>query len=129
MFTFQSPTTIILSGATGSGKTTWLKKLIELKQSMFAKEPQEIIYFYGVWQPMFEDLEKKGVQFVKGLPQELENESGHHKLVVLDDLQDEVTNSDQVERLFTRGSHHKNMTVVYLTQNFFRQGKNARNKF
>ena len=127
MLSFQSLTTLILSGTTGSGKTTWLKKLIAYKKQMFSKEPLKILYFYGVWQPMFEDMEKWGVQFVKGLPQDLENDSGVHMLVVLDDLQDEVTKSDHVENLFTRGSHHKNITVVYLTQNLFRQGKSARN--
>ena len=128
MFVFQSPTTMILSGTTGSGKTTWLKKLLEERHKMFSKTPTRILYYYGVWQPMFSDMEAWGVEFIKGIPPEnIENLTGQPMIVVIDDLQEQATKSDQVEELFTKGSHHKNMTVIYLTQNLFRQGKNARN--
>ena len=128
MFGFQNPTTIILAGATGCGKTTWLKKLLEKQDEMFKEPPQKVLYFYGVWQPMFEEMENAGVEFIKGLPPaDLENTTGQPLLVVLDDLQEQATKSDSVESLFTKGSHHQNMTVIYLTQNLFRQGKNARN--
>ena len=128
MFLFQSPTTMILSGATGSGKTTWLKSLLDHRKDMFFSPPERILYFYGTWQPLFEEMEKSGVEFIEGLPpQDIENQSGKPMVVILDDLLEEATKSDVVERLFTKGSHHKNMTVIYLTQNLFRQGKNARN--
>lgn len=38
----------------------------------------------------------------------------------------DCTGSQQVVDLFTRGSHHCDITTFYLTQNVFPQGKNAR---
>ena len=128
MILFHVPSTFILSGASGSGKTTWLQTLIKHKNKMFDSPPTRILYFYGIWQPLFEDMEKDGVEFFQGLPsQDIENSEGEHCMVILDDLQQQAVNSEFVEKLFTQGSHHKNLSVFYLTQNLFRQGKNARN--
>jgi len=38
-------------------------------------------------------------------------------LLVLDDLMHDVGPS--IEQLFTKGSHHKNLSVMYITQNLF----------
>jgi hypothetical protein len=40
---------------------------------------------------------------------------------VLDDLIDSAY-STKVSQLFTKGSHHRNISVVLITQNFFHQG-------
>ena len=128
MILFHVPSTFILSGASGSGKTTWLRTLIKHKNEMFDSPPTKILYFYGIWQPMFGQMEKEGVEFFQGLPtQDIVNLDGQHCMVILDDLQQQAVNSEFVEKLFTQGSHHKNLSVFYLTQNLFRQGKNARN--
>lgn len=46
------------------------------------------------------------------------------RLLIIDDLMRE-TNSDVVD-LFTKGSHHFNISVIYVTQNIFNQGKGRR---
>ena len=84
------------------------------------------MYCYGVWQPAFDDMD---VAFHENLPTDEEMEQfsdGSHCMVILDDLMHEVVQSDRVQRLFVRGSHHKNITVVYVNQNLFQQGKCAR---
>ena len=121
---FNSPTTITISGTTSSGKTYWLSKV--LKHQMFESPPNKINWCYGIWQPFFEHMSH--VNFIKGVPESFDEfADGNHNVIILDDLQDEVTNSKSVENLFTRGMHHHNLTVIYITQNLFRQGKNARN--
>ena len=46
---------------------------------------------------------------------------GHdHSLIVLDDLMSQCSSNQRVADLFTRGSHHCGISVLYLTQNFFR---------
>ena len=119
---FITPTTIIVSGATGSGKTTWLKKLLE-NQILFSSKPSKIIYCYGAWQPGFEEME--GVDFREGLNIP-ENKEKEHMLIILDDLMTEVVQSSTVQGLFTEGSHHNNITVIFVLQNLFQQGKHAR---
>ena len=127
MMRFKAPTTLCLSGVTQSGKTTWLKKLIANKNQMFDPPPKKIKYCYGVWQEAFKDM--KNLIFHKDLPTSDEIEDfadGSHCLLILDDLMDSVAKSEEAQRLFVRGSHHKNITVVYITQNMFYQGKCAR---
>jgi len=38
-------------------------------------------------------------------------------LVVYDDLMDEA--DERMTRLFTRGSHHRNVSVIFMVQNVF----------
>ena len=93
---------------------------------MFDPPPKKILYCYGVWQSAFESMQKD-VTFHRDLPQELDNfAKGEHCMVILDDLMDSVVKSEDAQRLFVRGSHHKNITVVYINQNMFQQGKCAR---
>lgn len=120
---FISPTTIVCSGGTGSGKTVWLARL--LKENLFTIPPKRVIYCYGVWQSLFDTM--KNIDFVEGLPTSFDSYcDGNHNIIIIDDLQDEATKSKEVEYLFTRGSHHKNLTVIFINQNLFYQNKHAR---
>ena len=47
-------------------------------------------------------------------------------LLVLDDLMEEGGNDKRVLDLFTKHSHHQNVTVVYLCQDMFPPGKYAK---
>lgn len=127
---FHAPTTITLSGTTGSGKTTLLFKILEHKDELFTVPPHKILYCYGVWQPLFESKEKElNIDFHQGVPnEEMINNfaDGKHNIIILDDLMEQVVKNQQVQLLFTQGSHHKLLTIVYLNQNMFAQGKNAR---
>jgi hypothetical protein len=70
------------------------------------------------------------IEFFEGLPSTVkitEFANGDHKIIILDDLQDRVSKSIEAEQLFTRGSHHLNLTVIYIIQNLYQQGKSSRN--
>ena len=72
---------------------------------MFDSPPTKILYFYGIWQPLFEEMEKEGVEYFHGLlSQDIVNSDGQHCMVILDDLQPQAVNSEFVEILFTQGS-------------------------
>ena len=47
-------------------------------------------------------------------------------LVVIDDLMHKTGNSKKVSELFTKGSHHRNLSVVLILQNLFHQDKEMR---
>ncbi len=52
---------------------------------------------------------------------------GHdNSLIVLDDLMSQCSNNPCVADLFTRGLHHRGISVLYLTQNLFPSGKLSR---
>lgn len=115
------PSTCLLSGPTGSGKTVFVKKLIDHK--MFHPMPTNIVYCYGNYQPLFNSM--KNVNFEEGLPPNLN--SIRNALIIIDDLMTELANDNRLSKLFTKGSHHRNLSVIFITQNLFHQGKEMRN--
>ena len=117
-----------MSGVTQSGKTTWITRFLKHRNVLLDPPPKKIMYCYGVWQPAFETM-KTYVTFHKDLPLEStisKFADGSHCMIILDDLMDAVVKSQEVQRLFVRGSHHLNITLVYVNQNLFHQGKCAR---
>jgi hypothetical protein len=68
------------------------------------------------------------VDLVEGFPSNLDDLTRGHdnSIVVLDDLMGECSKDQRVCNLFTQGSHHKGISVLYLTQNLFPPGKLSR---
>ena len=56
---------------------------------------------------------------------DFENPENIPTLIVLDDLMD-TAYSTKVSELFTKGSHHRNISLVLMTQNLFHQGPSSR---
>ena len=52
----QHPCTCIVAGCTQSGKTVWVKSLLEKAQKTISPPPQRIIWCYGQWQPSYFDM-------------------------------------------------------------------------
>ena len=131
-FPFPSCSTMCITGGTGSGKSTFVHKLLAMRASMFVEPPRSILYCYGVYQDLYDIMEREiaCIKFHEGLPSVSDiselTKSGQHSIVVLDDLMSQVVNDKEAELLFTQGAHHKKMTVIFISQNFFLQGKCAR---
>ena len=126
---FSFPTTIIISGPTGSGKTTFMFRLIDNKAEMFKVQPENIYYFYSIWQPLFETFAGENIHFIQGLPNEKIIQSisnNEHNLIILDDMQINAMNDPYIANLFSRESHHRNLSVILMLQNLFHQGKYGR---
>ena len=96
------------------------------EQSVFQRKPQKIVYCFHRWQPPFERM-KKHMLFYKGIPEAslLTKWFGptHGGVLILDDLMAEGGQDKQVLDLFTKDSHHRNITVLYVTQDLFPPGK------
>lgn len=132
MYPFPECTSIVVSGATCSGKTSWVFRLLQNKENMFAKPPQKVLYAYGIYQPLYEQMERElpFITFHQGLPSEedlteLSNDTVCN-LIILDDLMDSVTSSEEMEKLFVKGMHHRHLSVLYLNQNLYCRGKYSR---
>ena len=123
---FQHPFTMTISGPTGSGKTQFFLDI--LKSNKINPKPERIVYLYKRWQPLYDKIqEHSNVEFIKGIPHDLDNDSffdtTKNNLVLIDDLMH--IQSDLVANLFTEGSHHRNLSVINVTQNLFPPGKHA----
>lgn len=128
---FLGPTAIMISGCTSSGKTTWVNRVLENKDELFDPPPHKVLYCYGEMQPLFDEMKKFSfIEFHHGLPTVDDIDAfadGQHNLIVLDDLMADIVKDESIQQLFTRGSHHKNLSIMYLAQNIFCQGKCSRN--
>ena len=47
-------------------------------------------------------------------------------LLIVDDQMEEAGSSQTLQNLFTKGSHHRNLTIIYLVQNMYNAGTNQR---
>ena len=75
-----------------------------------------------MYQTFFNEV--KNVEFHEGLPDLNIFDGKKRTLLILDDLMHET--DDRVSQIFTRISHHKNLSVLYLTQNLFYGSKQNR---
>jgi len=65
------------------------------------------------------------ISFNEGVTDDFGNAHGEPGLVILDDLLNDAY-SKQVCDMCTRGSHHRNISVILFTQNLFHQGRFCR---
>ncbi|GBM51001.1 hypothetical protein AVEN_162867-1 [Araneus ventricosus] len=66
----------------------------------------------------------KTVEFHEGLPSNINTIS--NALIIIDDLMSELSNNDKLTKLFTKGSHHRNLSIIFIVQNIFHKGKEMR---
>jgi len=118
----RHPFTALVAGPTGCGKTNFVFKLIENAWLMIDPSPRRIIYCYGEHQQLFHKY--PGVTFHQGLPDMDDFDGSEPVLLVVDDLMNET--DDSIANLFTKGSHHRNISVVFLVQNLFHKNKHIR---
>ena len=105
----------IIYGATNVGKTTFMLEV--LKQKLIHPFPKNIVYMYGVAQPFMKTWNKGSnpkISFVEGLDF---SKVKPCSVLVIDDLL--LDNNKEVAKTFILGSHHKQLSVFFLTQNLF----------
>jgi len=119
---FKHPFTAMVAGPTSCGKTRFIFRLIDNVASMIEPAPRKIVYCYGEYQQLFCQYPK--VTFHQGLPDMADFDGKEPVLLIVDDLMQET--NDTVANLFTKGSHHRNISVMFLVQNLFPKNKFAR---
>jgi len=123
MLPFHHPFTNIVSGPTGCGKTNFVLKLFEHAHELIEPVPARFVYYFAEYQPQFKVYEKR-IDFSCGKPKVGELETLKNVLVIVDDLMSET--DEDLANLFARGSHHRNVSVIFLLQNFFLRNKYMR---
>jgi hypothetical protein len=129
MFRFRHPFSLLVAGPTRCGKTYFVSQLLGT-EGVIDPKPESVYWCYGAenleQQEFLESISLYPIEFSQGLPIMEEIEQRPNSLIVLDDLMDDAANSKEIANLFTRGVHHKKLSVLLLVQNLFSNGKKAR---
>ena len=118
----KHPFSMIVNGARGSGKSVFVKNLL---QSEFIHPfPNKILWLYNSYQPeLFNALKLN--QFNIEFRNDLDEKYSENTLIVIDDFMETASNSKDILNLFVNGRHTKN-SVVFLTQVLFFKSKYMR---
>lgn len=120
-----------MTGQSHAGKSTFVFSLLKHLE-LFESDIKHILYVFGIWQPLFEQMETvvNSITFHQGIPDKniLERFSNEHGSILLglDDVMGQGTNNVELMNLFTTYSHHMGITVIFLLQNIFPPGKYMR---
>ncbi len=107
----------------------FFKKLLIKHKSLIIPNVQKILYFYSIWQPIYTDIlnDNPNVEFIQGYKNECELlDSQEVNLIVLDDLMEECKDNPEIAKIFTKASHHMNLSIIFFSQNLFLQGRQTR---
>lgn len=145
---FSHPFTCLIAGPTQSGKSSFVEKLLKNHKSYMGINLEYIFIFLGTSEEENTKLSSLKKHFPKKVqifnlrelfPEEkmfktdcptfikdlINTKQGANGCLIFDDLMKEMGNCDIALDLFTKYSSHKNISVFYITQNIFYQGKCA----
>lgn len=111
----------------GCGKTVFVGKLLKHLDDMCNVKFKKILFYYSEFQSAYKVDYGREIDYREGLPklEDYSYDNEEPKLLILDDLMRDSKDS-VVADLFTRGSHHKNLSLFFITQNLFHQNKHCR---
>lgn len=121
MIHFIHPFTCIVAGPSGCGKSNFVTNFLKHCQQVCNTEFNQITWCYDEMQPLYN---LQNVNYCQGIPDLSMFDGQKPQLLIIDDLMRE--SDGRIVDIFTKGSHHRNVSVFYITQNIFHQGKGQR---
>lgn len=118
---FVHPFTAIVAGPSGCGKSNFVTKFINNMKEICNTSFSQVTWCFDEMQPLYN---LKNVNYFQGLPDLSMFDGKEANLIIIDDLMRE--SDGRIVDIFTKGSHHRNLSVFYITQNLFHQGKGQR---
>ena len=128
------PFSMAVAGPSQCGKSRFICKLIENRESIFAESFGRIIYCQPETlahrpNPIFNQILKTfpRAELLSGLPVlsklHLDLGSLQPSLIVIDDQMNAFLSSEEMVHLLTVDCHHKSISVIYSLQNYFSQSR------
>lgn len=113
----------MIAGPSGCGKTTFLKKMLFEMLTSRQIEMENIVWFNAIKAAIPSYFENR-VKICEKIPDNFD-EIQNNSVLIFDDLMTDAYTKPMCE-LFTKGYHHRNLTIVLITQNVFHQGRFCR---
>ena len=127
---WKHPFPALIPGPTCCGKSQFVKRFLESGEDMIEGASENIIRGYSIFQPAYDEMLRSvsNINFVEGVPSDFDSmiNPSRRNLVVIDDLMQELGNDQRITSLFTKGCHHRNLSVIFILQNIFHRGKELR---
>lgn len=123
----EHPFSMILAGPSACGKSTFVVNLLnnlDIVDTPF----KSIIWCSAETNATPTNLKHLDIRYLDSIPDTFENAENKPMLVILDDFMTELDANAglRICELFTKGSHHRNISVVLITQNIFHKGRYCR---
>ena len=117
---------MIIAGLTSGGKIIWMKHLLQQAETMIKAIPKKIFWFYKRWQTAYTELQEiiPHIKFMQGIAHQ--DCDSLPTLYIYDNLMKHTTKNVDICEMYTKGSHHCNLSVIWLIQNLFHQRKGNR---
>ena len=122
----EKPFRLIIGGGSGTGKTTFLQRLVN--EEHFSSPFDKIVYCYPEYLVDIPVCFNQFIDFRPGIG-DLEYFSSlpRNTLIILDDLMNEAGSSKDIMKLFSVIARKNNLSIIFLVQNMFDQSKQFRN--
>jgi hypothetical protein len=113
-----------VSGVSGCGKTEFILRMIRNVDHLISPEIEKIHWIYGAFQPKVEELKSSNFTTSSSLESSLKELEYNTRpmLLIIDDFMHCAGSNSNVAELFTKGSHHRNISVMFVVQNLFHKG-------
>ena len=116
----KCPFTMLISGPSNCGKTTFTLNLLKRCEEILNSKPGRVYWFYKIDQKVVQE----GQSYIHQYENKMctmewlqENQPPKNSILVIDDMALEAT--ADTAKLFSVGSHHYSVNIVFLCQNLF----------
>ena len=120
-----APFSWVISGPSKAGKTEFALRVVRNLHKLSGVNFEQIYFCVREWQPAYTQIsiEYPHINFTEELPplETFRSDPSTPKLLLIDDMMDKHKQLG-IDHLFTRGSHHWNLSLVYMVQNLYCSG-------
>ena len=130
--TLKCPFTMMICAPTQSGKSHWVARLLKYQDDILETPVESVIWYTPHGHVPEIENNNIDIKVCNSLPWESDEDEieklDNHTLIVFDDFAEELSNSKELTKFFTRNSHHTNTSIIHITQNLFLDGSHHRTR-